>query len=52
MESEVSAGLMVALLVLETMSCAVAGVGIWLERNMSEARRKRYAQGEKGDAMS
>jgi hypothetical protein len=46
-ESEVSVGLMIALLVLEVLGCAVAGVGILLERRMAEARRNRYSDNEK-----
>lgn len=46
-ESVVSVGLVVALLVLEAMGCAVAAVGILLERGMAEKRRKRYYGDEK-----
>ncbi|KAK5047733.1 hypothetical protein LTR84_006398 [Exophiala bonariae] len=46
-ESVVSVGLVVALLVLEVMGCAVAGVGILLERRMAEKRRNRYYGDEK-----
>jgi len=46
-ESEVSAGLVVALLVLEVFGCAIAGVGMLLERRMAEARRNRYSDNEK-----
>ena len=52
MESKVSVGLMVALLVLEVAGCAVAGIGIWLERKMGKARRERYANCEKGQGIS
>lgn len=46
-ESQVSVGLVVALLVLEVVGCAVAGVGMLLERKMAEARRNRYYGDEK-----
>lgn len=52
MESQVSVGLVVALLVLEAFSCAIAGMGIFLEKKMSKARKQRYADGEKSGNMS
>lgn len=41
-ESEVSQGLVAALLALEVVSCAVAVVGLVLEKNMTKKRDQRY----------
>ncbi|EXJ90045.1 hypothetical protein A1O3_03113 [Capronia epimyces CBS 606.96] len=49
MEAQVGTGLMIAVLVLEAASCALAGVGILLEKQMTKARRERYANCEKGE---
>ncbi|KAK5554997.1 hypothetical protein LTR46_007201 [Exophiala xenobiotica] len=52
MESQVGVGFMVAVLVLEVVSCAVGGAGILLETKMAKARKARYAGHEKGDGVS
>ncbi len=52
MESQVAVGFMVAVLVLELVSCAVGGAGILLENKMAKARKARYAGHEKGDGVS
>jgi hypothetical protein len=52
-ESEVSQGLVAALLGLEVVSCAVAVVGLVVERNMMKKRNQRYAvKGEKAISMT
>lgn len=51
-ESEVSVGLMIALLILELIGCGVAVAGILLERNMVKARRDRYSSDEKRQPMA
>jgi hypothetical protein len=50
-ESEAGTGLMIAVLVLEVVSCAVGVFGVWLEKKMGRARRARYADGEKGEVV-
>lgn len=51
-ESQVGVGLLVAVMVLEAVSCVVGGVGIVLERRMAKARSARYAAHEKTEALS
>ncbi|KIW18804.1 hypothetical protein PV08_03093 [Exophiala spinifera] len=42
-ESQVGVGLMATVMVLEAVSCAVAGAGILLEKRIAKARKARYA---------
>lgn len=49
MESQVSLGLMIAVLVLEVACCAVGGAGMLLEKQMETARKARYANNEKDE---
>ncbi|KIX07304.1 uncharacterized protein Z518_01957 [Rhinocladiella mackenziei CBS 650.93] len=51
-ESQVSVGLMIAVLALEVASCAVAVMGCYLEKKVGKARKERYAHLEKGEAVS
>ncbi|EXJ61763.1 hypothetical protein A1O7_02193 [Cladophialophora yegresii CBS 114405] len=52
-ESEVGQGLVATLLALKVVSCAVAVVGLIVERNMTKKRNERYAvHGEKAIDMS
>lgn len=44
-ESEVSTGLMIALLILEFVGCAISATGIALESKIVKARRLRYSAG-------
>ncbi len=52
-ESKVGQGLVAALLGLAVVSCAVAVVGLVVEKNMIKKRNERYAvKGEKAGDMS
>ena len=51
-ESEVGQGLVGALLALEAVSCAVAAVGLVVEKKMIKRRQQRYAVKEGKADMS